>query len=158
MPQYRRLYIPGGCYYFTVVTHERREILTSELGRRCFKSAWESVKRKRPFEVIAFCLLPDHLHCIWQLPDGDADYSRRWGGIKAAFSREYVKRGGEAGVLNESRFKKNESAVWQRRFWEHRVRDEDDLNRLIEYIHFNPVKHGWSIILKNGNGQHINGF
>jgi putative transposase len=100
------------------------------------------VRESHPFFVDAACLLPEHLHCIWTLPEEDADYSLRWREIKRLFSHEYVRQIGEGGFRNESRQKRREVAVWQRRFWEHTLRDGQDFNRHVDYIHFNPVKHG----------------
>ncbi|MBC8277685.1 MAG: transposase [FCB group bacterium] len=111
MPQYRRAYQLGGYYFFTVVTHERRGILTSELARNCLRNAWKKVKTKYPFELIALCLLPDHIHCIWHLPENDSDYSRRWAALKAAFSHEYTKKGGSEGSMRASKSRKREKAV-----------------------------------------------
>ena len=95
---------------------------------------------KHPFEIDAFVLLPDHLHCIWTLPAGDRDFSTRWRLIKGNFSRrcDALYKCGP----NASRSKKNEQTLWQRRFWEHLIRDEGDYLRHVEYIHYNPVKHG----------------
>jgi len=142
MTNYRRYKYEGGYYFFTVVTYNRRYILTSDLGRRCFRSAWMKIREQRPFQMIAFCLLPDHLHCIWNLPDGDNDYSLRWSLIKRDFTRRYLLSGGTECKQDHSRKNKRERGIWQRRFWEHRIRNEHDLQKHIDYIHFNPVKHG----------------
>jgi len=142
MPDYRRAFIPGGTYFFTVVTFERRHILTSELSRPILREAIEYIRELHPFTVDAICLLPDHLHCIWTLPDGDTNYSTRWSAIKALFSKKYLAGGGQASERSNSRSRKGEVAIWQRRFWEHAVRDGDDFNRHVDYIHYNPVKHG----------------
>jgi putative transposase len=95
-----------------------------------------------PFKTEAVCLLPDHLHCIWALPEDESDYSIRWSEIKRLFTRAYVREIGPGGERGESRRKRREAAVWQRRFWEHMIRNEEDLNRHIDDIHYNPVKHG----------------
>jgi putative transposase len=100
------------------------------------------VRKKRPFEVVAIVLMPDHLHMIWTLPPGDSNYSLRWSKIKTSFSLSYLASGGTEGMRNASRIRSGERAIWQRRFWEHTIRDEDDLSRCVEYIHWNPVKHG----------------
>jgi putative transposase len=142
MPNYRRHYVPGGTYFFTVVTHERRPILTPTIGRDRLRRAIESVRTERPFEIVAIALLPDHLHTIWTLPEHNADYSIRWGLIKERFTRLFLRAGGSDGVSTESRRKHRERSVWQRRFWEHTIKDEDDLKRCADYIHWNPVKHG----------------
>ena len=131
----------GRVYFFTVVTHERRPILTSELGRRMLREAISEVRRYRPFTIIAVVLLPDHLHTIWELPRGDAHYSTRWRRIKGIFTREWLARGGHGGRINLSRLNRNEQGVWQRRFFEHMCRDEADLKRCLDDVRVNPVKH-----------------
>jgi putative transposase len=142
MPQYRRACIPGGVYFFTVVTFGRKPILTHPRALALLHSAWSVTKNRFPFTTEAFCLLPNHLHCIWRLPENDANFSTRWKEIKRLFSRRYLKCVGPDGYRNDSRRKKGEAAIWQRRFWEHAIRDQEDLNRHVAYIHFNPVKHG----------------
>src|SRR5262245_43113897 len=114
MPNYRRSYVPGGTYFFTVVTHERRPFLTSELSRTCLREALESEQSKRPFEILAMVLLPDHLHTIWTLPPDDDNYSVRWAAVKESFTRAFLKRGGEEGTISTSRSKYRERAIWQR--------------------------------------------
>lgn len=141
MSWYRRANFPGGLYFFTVITHQRRPFLTDPLARNCLRYAWRRVAHDHPFELIAVCLLPDHLHCIWRLPPDDNDFSTRWSRIKAHFTRQYLQRGGREGIRNPSRQKRTEAAIWQRRFWEHQIRDEQDLQRHLDYIHYNPVKH-----------------
>ena len=142
MPHYQRLYLPGATYFFTLVTFDRRRFLTSDLARRCLRAAWTEVRQKRPFDVDAVCLLPDHLHCLWSLPGDDADYSTRWKAIKGIFSRSYLAAGGTEGHRNRARRRSGEAAVWQKRFWEHTIRDDRDYQRHLDYIHYNPVKHG----------------
>jgi putative transposase len=142
MPQYRRFYIPGGVYFFTIVTFDRKPILIQPAARELLHTAWVDTGKRFPFRTEAICLLPDHLHCIWRLPEGDADFSLRWREIKRLFTKWYLERIGPGGCRNVSRRKKGEAAVWQRRFWEHALRDPDDFNRHLAYIHFNPVKHG----------------
>jgi len=142
MPNYRRSIIPGGTFFFTVVTFDRRPILISELSRLILRRVWKRAQKEHPFVVDAICVLPDHLHCIWTLPEGDAAYSMRWGAIKGLFTKEYLKSGGQSGVINESRKKRGEAAVWQRRFWEHTIRDDEDFANHVDYIYYNPVKHG----------------
>ncbi len=142
MPEYRRAMVPGGTYFFTVVTFHRKPFLTTELARACLRSAWRDVSRRHPFRTDAICLLPDHLHCIWTLPEGDADFSGRWNAIKGIFSKRYLAAGGRDGVRNSSRAGKGEAALWQRRFWERAIRGDGDLRTHTDYIHFNPVQHG----------------
>ena len=143
MPEYRRSIIDGGTYFFTVVTYNRVPIFADIKVRRILRSALLNVKDRYPFNLDAICLLPEHIHCIWTLPDGDSDYSLRWKEIKRIFTREYLKKVGPGEARNESRQKRGEAAIWQRRFWEHTIRDEDDLSRHLDYIHYNPVKHGY---------------
>jgi putative transposase len=142
MPDYRRNNHPGATFFFTVVTHERRPVLTTDLGRYCLRQALLGVKAQRPFDHVAVVLLPDHLHAIWTLHSGDSDYSIRWAQIKERFTRLFLDGGGEEGAGSASRTRHRERGVWQRRFWEHTCRDEDDLKRCVDYLHWNPVKHG----------------
>jgi len=141
MTNYRRSQ-KGLTYFFTVVTHKRRAFLTDKLARECLRKVWKDVETRYPFQVIALCLLPEHLHCIWRLPTDDKNYSRRWGLIKKNFSKLYLASGGHELKQSYSRVKKRESGIWQRRFYEHRIRDHDDLRNHANYIHYNPVKHG----------------
>jgi len=137
MPRYVRAFVPGGTFFFTVALLERRRrLLTERIDtlRQCFTD----VRRAKPFRADAIVVLPDHLHCIWTLPTGDADFSSRWHAIKAGFAGAIEP--GER--LSERRLRKGERGIWQRRFWEHTIRDERDLERHVDYIHFNPVKHG----------------
>ena len=138
MPNYRRAR-EGRTYFFTVVTHNRRPFLCSEENRTILRQIIEEVRLLKPFEIDAWVLLPDHLHCIWTLPEGDADYSKRWGLFKARFT----KKAGQAmpAIKSPSRLKHREGFVWQRRFWEHQIRDEKDFEAHCNYIHYNPVKH-----------------
>ena len=138
--RYRRSRNIGTTYFFTIVTHERRGFLCEPENATLIMEAFEHVIAKRPFAVDAFVLLPDHIHCIWTLPENDSDYSLRWRLIKSFFTR---KCGDNFQALrNSSREAKGEQGVWQRRFWEHTIKDDVDLTRHLDYIHFNPVKHG----------------
>ncbi len=141
MPQYRRNFVPGGTYFFTVVTAQRRPILTTDLGRRCLREAIHEVKTKFAFSIHAMVLLPDHFHTIWILPRGDSGFPTRMRRIKTEFTNRYLALGGCETKTSESRIKKQERGVWQRRYWEHTIRDEDDLNHCTDYIHWNPCKH-----------------
>jgi putative transposase len=142
MPEYRRSIVAGGTFFFTVVTYHRRAILTTAQSRAFLRSAWIDVNERFHFITDAVCILPDHLHCIWTLPEGDQNYSVRWGEIKKVFSKAYLKQNESEEPRNESQRKRGEAAIWQRRFWEHTIRDLDDYHRHLDYIHFNPVKHG----------------
>ena len=137
MPDYRRVWVPGGTFFFTVNLADRRaDTLVRHVD--ALRVAFAQVKARHPFELIAVVVLPDHLHAIWQLPPDDADYATRWSRIKAGFSRAIP--AGEA--IRPSREVKGERGIWQRRYWEHQIRDEADLARHTDYIHYNPVKHG----------------
>jgi putative transposase len=142
MPEYRRSFIPGGTYFFTLVTYYRAPILTAPASRNLLRVAWLNVQDRYPFTTLAVCLLPDHLHTLWRLPDGDQNYSLRWREIKRIFTQNYLESIGPGEPRSASRVKRGEAAIWQRRFWEHTLRDEEDLNRHMDYIHYNPVKHG----------------
>ena len=142
MSDYRRPKFCGGYYFFTVVTYKRRKILTGKLARKHLRQAFEKVRLKRYFETTAICLLPDHLHCVWKLPEGDGDFSTRWSQVKRDFTMNYLREGGGESRQSNSRFKHRLRGVWHKRFWEHQIRDERDLQNHIDYIHYNPVKHG----------------
>ena len=139
--QYRRLKIPGISYFFTAVAFRRQSHFAGDIAVEALGDAIAKVQSRRPFQIDAQVILPDHLHALWTLPEGDDDYSMRWKLIKEGFTRWHVSYHGE-GVRSDSRVAKGEQAVWQRRFWEHGIRDDADFNRHFDYIHFNPVKHG----------------
>ena len=141
MPNYIRARRAGGTFFFTLVTEGRRPILTTELGRKCLSHALCVTLTERPVIVEAMVLLPDHLHAVWTLPDGDTDYSTRWSLIKRRFVRAWLKAGGDERDRSDSRIHHRRRGVWQRRFWEHTVRG-DEFHDIVAYIHFNPVKHG----------------
>ena len=137
MPDYRRNHVEGGSYFFTVALADRR----SDLLVREIVALRAAVRRTRllyPFRVDAWVVLPEHMHAVWTLPEGDAAFSRRWTLIKRWFSAAIPH--GEARSV--SRAAKGERAIWQRRFWEHTVRDAADFTRHVDDVHFNPVKHG----------------
>ena len=137
---YRRAKTPGATYFFTVVTFNRQHLFKSEPTIQLLRESFHTVKQRYPFDIDAIVILPDHLHCIWTLPDGDAGFSTRWRLIKSYFSRRCpadFKR-----KPSSSRIKKKEQAVWQRRFWEHQIRNEKDFTQHVNYIHYNPVSHG----------------
>lgn len=129
---YRRCFVPGGCYFFTVVTYQRKPVFAEGARVELLREALRAVRRQRPFEIQAMVVMPEHLHAVWQLPKGDSDYSRRWREIKHFVSSRI------AAPVNH----RGEKAVWQRRFWEHTIRDEQDWGRHVDYVHYNPVKHG----------------
>lgn len=138
--EYRRAKIPGGTYFFTLVTHQRRRFLCQPENINLLRQSFWTVMENHPFKIEAIVILPDHLHCIWTLPPSDAGFSTRWRLIKSHFSRSCDSR--YHGQLSASRQAKQERAVWQRRFWEHLIRDEADYIQHVDYIHYNPVKHG----------------
>ena len=141
MPNYRRANIAGGTYFFTVNTFRRLPVLTEAPVRVALREALQRTRVAHPFEIDAWVLLPDHLHCIWTLPQGDADFSIRWAKIKSCVSKECDAKFGVQD-LSESRNRRREAGLWQRRFWEHQIRDDADFARHVDYIHWNPVKHG----------------
>ena len=138
--QYRRAQIKGGTYFFTVVTYNRRKFLCQPSSIERLRASIGTVMKTYPFKIDAIVILPDHIHCIWTLPAGDHDFSTRWRLIKSRFTQAIKANFNE--IVSPSRRQKQEQAVWQRRFWEHLIRDERDFNHHIDYIHFNPVKHG----------------
>lgn len=140
MPEYRRAFLKGGTFFFTVVSRKREPLFTSETNVNLLKKCFQTTMVAHPFQIEAIVILPDHLHTIWTLPDEDSDFSMRWRLIKGNFSRHYY--GFNKEDISKSILKKNERGIWQRRFWEHTIRDEDDFNRHCDYIHYNPVKHG----------------
>ena len=139
MTEYRRAWLPGATWFFTVNLAERRgnRLLVERFD--VLRTAFRSVRARHPFQLEAVVILPDHLHCVWTLASGDSDFSTRWSLIKGHFSRAIEK--GER--VSQSRAKRGERGLWQRRFWEHVIRDQADFNRDVDYVHWNPVKHGW---------------
>ena len=138
--EYRRAKFPGSSYFFTVVTHNRRAILACNENIDLLRNCFRRILQKHPFIIDAIAILPNHIHCIWTLPAGDADYSTRWRLIKSSFSRDCNPI--YQGKVSNSRQAKGEKAIWQRRFWEHLIRDEADFRHHVDYIHYNPVHHG----------------
>jgi putative transposase len=143
MSNYRRNYAKGGTYCFTVNTYKKQLLLQGpaiDILRESFRECMD----ERPFKIEAIVILPDHLHCIWKLPAGDAKYPVRWKEIKSTFTTEYIKEVGKPPIKPSlSMQKKGEKGVWQRRYWEHTITDDEDYRRLFNYIHYNPVKHEW---------------
>jgi putative transposase len=137
MMRYRRMKKLGGTYFFTVALADRTESTLVE-HVDLLRSAFRLVKDHHPFIIDAIVIMPEHLHTIWTLPEEDMDYPARWALIKAGFSRSLAK--GEQ--ISRSRQNKGERGIWQRRYWEHMIRDEEDFAQHVDYIHFNPVKHG----------------
>ncbi|OOZ39288.1 transposase [Solemya pervernicosa gill symbiont] len=130
MVLYRRNRVDGGSYFFTATLRDRSsELLVRHVD--LLRDAFSTTLLKRPFTIDAMVILPDHLHTIWTLPEGESDYPGRWKAIKARFTRT---------LRQQSRF---QSSPWQSRYWEHTIRDNDDWQRHFDYIHYNPVKHGY---------------
>jgi putative transposase len=136
MVRYRRNFVYGGTFFFTVTVADRRSSVLVEHAA-ALRNAFRVARAKRPFTIDAIVVLPDHLHTIMTLPQNDADFSGRWRQIKSLFTQEVVARG-----FTAERNRRGEYALWQRRFWEHTIRDDSDLSRHVDYIHYNPVKHG----------------
>lgn len=135
MVHYRRALVPGGTFFFTVTLADRRSRALVE-NISALRRAFRGVRAQRPFTIDAAVVLPEHLHVIMTLPQDDADFSGRWRHIKSLFTREVASR---APLLRDS---SGEYLLWQRRFWEHTIRDENDLDRHVDYIHYGPIKHG----------------
>ena len=142
MPNYRRAYVPGGTYFFTVVTYQRRPLFDVELNRTRLGDVIRSCQSEFPFTIDAMVLLPDHLHSIWTLPTGDANFSKRWGIIKLSFTQWYLASGQIAARTTDGQQRDQRRGIWQPHFWEHSIEDEADFDAHFDYIHFNPVKHG----------------
>ncbi len=137
MVLYRRSRQEGGTFFFTVTLRNRSSsLLVSEVA--LLSQTMRSVQEKHPWETLGLVILPDHLHALWRLPPGDADFSGRWRAIKSGFVRHLKARG-----LTVQHNKKGEADIWQRRFWEHTIKDEQDFHHHLDYLHFNPVKHGY---------------
>jgi putative transposase len=135
MSNYRRAYHPGATWFFTVVTARRRPLLATANGIDALRQSVAAVRQHLPFTIDAWVVLPEHMHAIWTLPDDDADFSQRWGRIKTGFTRR-------CGLAHRSGHKFG-SGLWQPRFWEHLIRDDADFATHMDYLHHNPVKHGW---------------
>jgi putative transposase len=137
MTDYRRNFIAGGSFFFTVNLAERRlQLLTEHIDE--LRAALRQTRQRHPFKIDAMVVLPDHLHAVWTLPEDDANFATRWRLIKSMFSRSL----GTGERISDSRAAKGERGIWQRRYWEHAIRDENDFARHMDYIHINPVKHG----------------
>ena len=142
MTAYRRAYVPGGSYFFTVVTERRQPVLTNADVRMALRDAIAIVRETLPFQIDGWILLPDHLHAIWTLPEGDADFSSRWRLIKRHVTRSCGAAYARPEYLTGRRAAKQCGTFWQHRFWEHLLRDERDFRQHLDYLHGNPLKHG----------------
>lgn len=139
--QYRRDKTHSATYFFTVVRYRRMPFLKSPAAIDALREAFRNEMTRRPFSIDAIVILPDHIHTIWTLPPDDANYSMRWRNVKRAFTTIISPE--QLPAIFDSRRKKHKQAIWQRRFWEHPIRDERDFNHHVDYIHYNPVKHGY---------------
>ena len=139
MPDYRRAFVAGGTWFFTVNLLQRQssQLLVEHI--ELLRQVVSEVRHKYPFKIDAWVVLPEHMHCVWTLPPNDSDFSTRWRLIKSGFSRRIPKKENRSAV----RLRNNERGIWQRHYWEHLIRDELDFQRHLDYIHMNPVKHGW---------------
>jgi putative transposase len=136
MPDYRRNRVPGGTYFFTATLHDRRsDLLVTHV--EALRAAVRQVRTRAPFHIDAWVVLPDHMHCVWTLPAGDADFSARWRAIKIAFSKSLPNTEPRSAIMRD----RGERGIWQRRYWEHTIRDDRDYATHVDYTHFNPVKH-----------------
>lgn len=143
MSDYRRWYVPGGVGFFTVVTYGRRPLFVDERAKNLLGAAFRRIREELPFETIAVALLHDHLHAVWKLPRGDDDFSTRWKRIKREFTRDWLEAGGSEAEVTSSERRRGNRGVLQKRFFEHQVQSEEELERICDYIHYNPVKHGY---------------
>jgi putative transposase len=142
MPNYRRYFVEGGTYFFTLVTAQRAPLFRDPWAQYFLGRAMREERDRRTFETLAIVLLPDHLHALWTLPRGDKDYSSRWQAIKAHFTSQWLQFAGEEMAVSRGYRMQRRRGVWQARFIEHTIRDEDDLSAHADYLHYNPVKHG----------------
>ncbi len=142
MSQYRRSYVPGGVFFLTLVTYRRIPLFSNIENISLLRKAIAKMRSEKPFDITAAVVLPEHLHFIWSLPPNDSDYSGRVSRVKVLFTRSLRGKGLSSVEVSSSRRKHRESNVWQRRFWEHTICDDRDLHRHLDYIHYNPVKHG----------------
>ena len=138
--QYRRDYTKGASYFFTVVTFNRAPLFNQSEAVARLRIAFHDEMARRPFTIDAVVIMPNHIHAVWTLPPDDANYSIRWRNIKRSFTATVPQA--QRPTVFASRQRKKEQAIWQHRFWEHRIRDEKDFTQHVDYIHYNPVKHG----------------
>ena len=137
MSRYRRSLAAGATFFFTVnLANRSSRLLFEEIDR--LRRAFDITRSRRPFLTLAYCVLPDHMHTVWEMPENDADFGLRWRVIKRLFTSGLA----PASTRSTSKIVKREKGIWQRRFWEHQIRDDADLQHHVDYVHFNPVKHG----------------
>jgi len=141
--EYRRAFVPGGTFFFTVVTFARQPIFSQPLAVRLLGSVLRRCLSRWPATVNAIVLLPDHCHTIWTLPPGDSEYPKRIGWIKKEFTTRSLSIGGTEGEVSAGKGRQRRRGVWQPRYWEHTIEDDDDFQAHFDYVHWNPVKHGY---------------
>ena len=144
MPNYRRAKTEGGTYFFTVVTYQRQTFLCLDESRAILKATVQKTLQSHPFHIDAWVLLPDHMHCLWTLPEGDNKYSTRWTLIKKEFTKNKnsLEDTRTTPTLSESRRRHREGVIWQRCCWEHQIKDDPDYKHHMDYVRYNPVNHG----------------
>ena len=143
MPEYRHIYVPGGTFFITLVTYQRKPLFSNPENISKLRYAVATARSEMPFEIVRAVVLPNHIHFLWTLPADDLAYSKRVGRLKVLFTQSLRGKGRLHKNISSSRAKHRESDVWQRRFWEHTIRNEADFERHLEYIHYNRVKHGF---------------
>ena len=142
MPDLLRYFVPGGTYFFTLVTARRAPLFANDLARRLLGNILRETRDQAPLATVAVVLLPNHLHTVWTLPSGDRNYPVRWQSIKAKFTAKWIEAGGQEQIVSNGYGRQRRRGVWQPRYMEHTIRDETDLENHVDYIHYNPVKHG----------------
>ena len=153
MPNWRRAVVPGGTFFFTVVTDQRRPVFTTPNARTILGNVIRECQQTHPFEIRALVLLPDHLHAIWCMPSGDANYSGRWQWIKTQFTQRWLAAGGTECAVTDGRKNDGRRGVWQPKFWEHTIEEEDDFQNHFDYIHYNPENMATSTARLIGHGR-----
>jgi putative transposase len=141
MSHYRRSNTTGASYFFTVVSYRRQGFLCLPPVREALRAGIIAAQVKHPFEINAWVLLPDHVHTVWTLPEGDANFSVRWQTIKRMVSHQCKDLLHKPEYMTSSKIKHGENTLWQRRYWEHQIRSDKDFENHVDYIHYNPVKH-----------------
>jgi len=143
MPEYRRFLQKGGIVFLTIVTYNRQNIFAKDQNINILRKSVAKIKAEMPFTILGAVILPNHLHFLWQLPLNDDNYSKRVGKIKVDFTKKIGQKNIPSEIISASRQKHREKNIWQRRFWEHTIKDELDFQQHLDYIHYNPVKHGF---------------
>lgn len=143
MPRYIRPKTENAVLFFTVVAYQRRKIFCQPDFLAALRRSIQQVRKQHPFSILAWVQLPDHLHCIWEMPNDDGDYGKRWGQIKLLTTRACPQYHLSPNIMPHSKHKRHEKGIWQRRFYEHHIRDDSDMQRHMDYLHYNPVKHGY---------------